>query len=180
MKKQFHFYALKPDMLSLLGAAEQQKPLRYTKTGNLTKPDFLAYRNGLSIPNLGEACRPAATLCDRFLITPSEISANIEVFDASGGVRRYLVDQRLNQDSVTIQLSGVWDGRIIISGSMGTVSNTPIAKGLMKQFDKAFRAASFAKVGHYLVGPDALEFLKQGGRLTPAEQCPPDLDLKLA
>lgn len=180
MKKQLHYYALLPDTVSLFKAAEQQAPLRYTMTMNSTKPTLTVYLSGEDIASLGEAKYPSTGGSGRnYLITPREISANIEPFDGTGGERRYGISQRLNEDAVTIQLGGMWDGRIVISGRVATMSDTAIAKGLMKQFEKAFRLAFFTKVGHYLVGPEALEFLKQGGRLTIADQSPPEFDLKL-
>jgi hypothetical protein len=37
----------------------------------------------------------------------------------------------------------------------------------------------YVKVGRYAIGPEARQFLEQGGRLTPADQCPPDMDVVL-
>jgi hypothetical protein len=47
---------------------------------------------------------------------------------------------------------------------------------------KRFRAAmkeSFTRVRAFWVGPQAMELLRNGKRLTLAEQCPPEMDLKL-
>ena len=63
---------------------------------------------------------------------------------------------------------------------MATLHENSVAQQLMKWFLSALKQKEFTKVREWWLGPEALEMLRAGRRLTTtAEQSPPEYDLEL-
>lgn len=176
--KRILFFALKDDILPVLAAVEDEAPLKYVRTGNFTVPAYDCYTSGAEIPRLGQASFASAVGCDKFLVTQRVVPIEVETLALSAGGTRYLVDQLMNPDTVVFAPGGVWDNTILLYGGVTTVSDSVLAQHLMKRFSSAIKKR-FSRVGPYLVGPQALCFLKEGNRLTLAAQTPREFDLKL-
>ena len=174
--RQIHFFAIEEDILPVLGAVEQVAPLKYVRTGNLTIPDFDVFTHGADIPNLGRANADSATSCESFLVTGRTVSVNVRPIRAVGGGERYCMDQLINPDTIGFTPAGIWNEEIVLSGRLGTASESAISQELMKRFHSAVRK-QFTKIKAFWVGPKALVFLNAGKRLTDAVQCPREFDL---
>ncbi|XVJ59925.1 MAG: hypothetical protein HEQ23_11200 [Tepidisphaera sp.] len=90
----------------------------------------------------------------------------------------YVLDQLHNPDTVVLTPAGMWKDDVLLHGLVSTVSDSPIAKEIMKLFAAAIKK-QFVKVRSFWVGPDALALLKRGKRLTIAAQSPAEFDLKI-
>jgi hypothetical protein len=86
------------------------------------------------------------------------------------------VDQLRNPDSVTFTPAGIWDDDVILHGRVATASDSEASQALMRRFHVAIKKG-FAKVKAFYVGPQAMELLKAGKRLTIAAQSPREFDL---
>jgi hypothetical protein len=175
---QIHFYALTEDILPVLAAIEGRTALKYTRMGNFETKAIDEFHSGGSLPNVGIANNDSAINCDTFLVSKAALHIEIRVIADSGNKNRYCVDQLLNPDTVTFSSGGSWDARTILYGRLATVSDSTTAQELMGLFRKGIRGL-FGKVKSFYVGPRALDVGKNGGRLTPALQCPPNMDLKV-
>jgi len=63
-------------------------------------------------------------------------------------------------------------------GIVETATGNKTSLAMCKQFWEALHQG-YVKVERYYLGPEAFRFLEQGGRLTPAVQCPRNMDLVL-
>jgi hypothetical protein len=176
-----YFFALKEDLLPLLELVESKGPLRYTLTGNFLKKELTngisAFNTGAEIPRLGMASGDSSTICDRYLVTESEIGVNLREFQGYDG-DRVCLDQLVNPDSVVFLAGGLWIDDVVIQGYVGTASDSQISKGLMKRFRAAMKK-HFKKVKAFNVGPRAMTMLESGKRLTASARSPREYDLAI-
>lgn len=180
--KQMHFFALKDDILAMLNLVENRGPLTYVLTGNFPSPELKdgirAIYAGAEIPNLGNAAGDSSAICDAYLVCERETPINLRHLDDVEGSERVCVDQLANPDSVVFLPAGAWDGHSVIQGHVGTASDSPIAKLIMKRFETAVKKL-FVKIKAFHVGPNALRSLESGERLTSSVRSPREFDLTL-
>jgi hypothetical protein len=178
--KQFHFFGLREDMVPILEAVESKGRLKYIPMGNFLKDELndeiCEFDTGRGLPNLGIATADQSGNCDSYLVLDVQTPVNLRTLQGFDSRQRVLIDQLLNPDSVTFISGGVWNDGVVISGSLGTASDSNAAQTLMRRFHSAIRKV-FTKVGAYYVGPEALALWKRGARLTDAVQSPPEFDL---
>ena len=181
MKKGTHFFALKEDLLPVLEIIERDYPLKYVRMGNFLKEEFAdeSFLRGADIPHLGRATAESASSSQAFLVTERDLPINVRFLKTATGIERCLIDQLINPDTVTFLPGGLWKQDVLLYGRVATVSDTLIAKELMKRFQGPIRK-QFTKIGMFWVGSRALELLRAGMRLTGAEQSPREYDLRLA
>jgi hypothetical protein len=172
------FFALKEDLLPVLELVESKGPLKYTPTGNFRRSEIeegiRVFDTGVAIPNLGTATADSAVACDGFLVCDRETAINLRTVGKQG--ERVCVDQLVNPDTVTFTPGGIWDDDVVLSGSIGTASESEVSQALMKRFHAAMNK-TFKKVKGYHVGPKALTLLEGGKRFTAAAQSPRKSDL---
>jgi hypothetical protein len=176
--RHIQFFAVKEDILPVLEIVERDGPLQYVRTGNRLKPDFEKFSRGADIPSLGVADQETGSVCKSFMVAKATVLITVREFDGSNGIKRYLMDQLINPDTVTITPAGMWGEDILLQGVVGTASDTKASQDLMKKFNSAFKK-SYTKVQMRFVGPLAMAMLKAGKRLTIAKQSPPEFNLKL-
>jgi hypothetical protein len=174
--KQIHFYAAGDDLLMVLEAAERAGPLKYVEMGNFSSTECTVLSRGMEIPDLGTADAKSGITCRSFLVTDSLIDIDVRPISLVDGSRRYCIDQLCNPDAITFTPSGRFGRDLVLNGRLGTVSDSPIARILMKRFASAVRR-NFTKVKAFWVGPNAMAVLDAGGRLTLSTQTPRDFDL---
>jgi hypothetical protein len=123
-----------------------------------------------------------------FTAVSSDSTASLLAVDAGEAVHvrevaqnkrspRYGVDQLSNPRSVVVRPGRLIDERILLAGQIGTTSGDPASVRLFSAFSKAVRK-HFVKVKSYWVGPEAVQLLDSGGRLTATLKAPPEYDLK--
>jgi hypothetical protein len=90
---------------------------------------------------------------------------------------RWSVDQLANPDSTVLRHGGLFKENVLLQGEVRTAYKTKVAQRLQRAFDAAIRK-HFVKIQAFYVGPAAGVLLDSGCRLTAAEQCPPESDLR--
>jgi hypothetical protein len=197
MSKVCYFYAAKDDLLALTERVESMAPVKYVHFGHITELPPESFSSAARIPNLGTASHPSAVGCAKFLvcdpqttITPRELKilteedVNRSIVPEKGplqaliGVQQYAIDQLLNPDTICLSLGGLWKCETLLYAGVDTASQSEISQALMKRFKAAIKK-TFARVKAFYVGPQAMELLKAGRRLTIAEQSPREFDLTI-
>ncbi|SRR5216683_1862579 len=172
------FFATKDDLVPMLESAESKGSVKYVKFGRSLSLDCEFFTRGADIPGLGIATFASAHGSDTFLVCLLETQIEARAVNESDGVRSYHTDQLVNPDTITFTSGGIWKPDILLYGRVASASNSPISKFLMRRFQSSIRK-HFVKIRSYYVGPGALEALREGKRLTIAEQSPREFDLTL-
>lgn len=175
--KQLRFFATAGDLRPVLSQVEQSMPLQYVPSesaGSSVEP-IMSHDD---LPSLGIASDESAVNCASFLVAPQTTSVQPRLIRLNTGESRVLIDQLQNPDTVVLTPGGVWNGDVVLYGTVGTTSDSQVAKELMKAFERGLKK-HFKKVKAYWVGPEALTRLKEGQRLTIAVQSPTDFDLTI-
>lgn len=173
----WHFFATADDLLPVLGRVDSKRSLTYTLTGLLESPILTAVAKGNDIPTLREKATVSdAIACPSYLVTPADASVKVRKVPQNNGGMRYAVDQLINPDSVALSHGGFFGPGILLYGRIGTVSESAIAKALFRAYGNAI-AKEFVRIKAFWVGPQAVELLRQGCRLTAGAQCPKEYDL---
>lgn len=96
-----------------------------------------------------------------------------------GGKVVYDLQLVKHPSAITFAPGGFWNPQTLIAGEIATIHETPASMELYNLFRKEL-LRGFTSVQSFEVGPEALAFLKSGGRLTIDAQAAPMLDLVLA
>jgi hypothetical protein len=175
--KRIHIFALESDLHLILRQIEARELVTYTSTEPMPTPELQQWAHGMEIDDIGIAAGEQTALCQEFLITnfgTPVTATRVEQFD---GKIRFHVDQELNPDSIVFTPAGEWKRQMIIAGLFATLSSSSQAQGLMRLVSAAIKK-HFTRVKGYWVGPRALLRLRNGFRLTMAEQSPPIYNLR--
>ena len=176
------WYALKGDCLAVTRAVEVQVAMQYVLTNQGLFPEYGAtppkYESASDIPTIGIATRSQTIACERYLAADRLVQLKMG--------RRMLAGQLVeefapggNRQAIEFCSGGLWCEQILIPGILQAWSDDPLAQSLMRRFMRAIRAAAYCKVGAYWVGPEAYEFLKEGGRLAVNAEAEESFDLRL-
>jgi hypothetical protein len=170
------FFATKNDILPVLRGVEARMPVKYVTSGHFPAESAPVFYRGEDIPDLGIAPGESHASCPRFLVCEPQLKLNARPID---GRRVYAFDQLQNPDTITYSTGGLWKD-ILLYGSFQTCRGafSPTAKKLLQRY--IYHLRKHCKyIGAYYVGQEAEEMLRQGKRLTLAEQTPKSFDLKL-
>ena len=176
--KQMMFFATISDFEAIMKSLEEQLSIKYYKTGLLDSDRVPTYDSIFEIPNLGHTKFGDWNSTDTFLILPINESLNVrEVPQRIGGIK-YAVDQKVNVDSIILNLGGIYDGaeNVLIAGRVGTISEGSFAQNIYSIITKRIRK-DFKKKESFYLGKDAEDKLKSGWRLVADVKFSKDYDL---
>jgi hypothetical protein len=171
-------YATRQDQLPNLLRLEAQVKLQYVLEGMFESPEPTVYSSVAELPDLGSVEYPDYNHTPSYLVTRAGKRIAVQEEPQRAGGVLYAIDLRRNRTAFAFQPAGRFDARTLIPGSVGTATGSKTSLTLCQEFWRALRKG-YVKVGRYYVGPEAYQFLQQGGRLTPAVQCPPDMDVRV-
>lgn len=177
MPKSFQFFATGSDILTALQFAETGGDFSYTLMGNFTQNSKISYARASDILNLGKADYPGTTGSTTYLITRKNNPCRIRAIDAVDVPKRYLIDQLINPDSVTLTPAGVWED-CLLGGILATAHDTPESRAIFSIFQSALRRHFKNKVKGASLGAEAMEWLRNGKRLTACINSPVEFNLK--
>ncbi len=179
MKRTF-FFATPADIVPVLERFEANSSLKYVVLGNLTTPNRAIFFSSSEIPEPGISTHETGFLSTGYLVSFRDTKNRMTAFVGSMGERRWELDNGSNEETVRLTMAGRWGDDVLLPGVMDTLHDTPAAQQLMKWFLAALKREGFLKVRSWWVGPEAMEMLRAGKRLTTtAVQSPPEFDLKL-
>lgn len=178
--KRLLFFATPVDIGPVLRRFESNAPLKFIETGTLSTPKRAIYLEASQIPDPGIATHETGSLSKGYMISYRDTKNHMDVSVTRKGEKRWSLFNADNEESVILGMAGLWKTGTLLPGNIATLHQTPAAQQLMKWFLSALKREGFTKVREWWLGPDAMEMLKAGKRLTvTAEQSPPAFDLKL-
>jgi hypothetical protein len=169
------FFATKHDLVPVLRAVEQRTPVKYVLFGHFPTPESPTFRRGEEIPNLGITPGESHLSCPIFLICDPGLKLNARPIN---GGKVHSFDQLENPDTITFSTGGVWKDMLLYGTFASCTASFSVSKKLLQRYTYHIRK-HFKYIGAYYVGEQAEEMLKQGKRLTLAEQTPRSFDLQL-
>lgn len=205
MHKTYQFYAANLDILTIAKDVEAQIPLKYVRYGHTTVLPPESFSSASEIPNLGTASHPSAVGCEKFVVCKSttivaprplkviterdlenstvvigghEIKMDKTQLRPIVGKKRYAIDQLVNPNSIAFMPGGAWGVDVLLYGSISTSSKSSESRDLIERFYRAIKT-HFTKVKAFYLGPQAMEWLKSGKRLTISVQSPKEFDLTI-
>ena len=178
--KQIHFFASKGDLENILKSIEASRSLKYVQSGLFNNRKPVIYESFLDYEDLGINKRGQVSNGDIMFLVMNKISeVFVEPVPQFSGKLKYAIDMRLNQASLLIVPSGFYDSNTLIAGKIGTISTHPVSVEIYDLFRKTILKNS-KQIGYARVCPDALEFMKNGGRMvTMGIDSPFEYDLKI-
>lgn len=179
IRNQTLFYATAQDLSEVLSSLESQKDLQYTLAGMFDSKELQTYLSYRDIPDLGRAFHRSAVANRRYLVSLQGTALRIRDVPQNKGGVLFAVDLSLNEDSIVFSPGGRYRNDVMLYGMIGALSPPPGAasKNLYTFVAKGFRK-DFKKVREYFVGPEALDLMASGVRLTLDATTPPEFDLK--
>ena len=84
----------------------------------------------------------------------------------------------MNPDTIAFAPGGLYKQSALISGTVGTASDSPVSRDLYRKF-RAAMIGDFQNIKGIYVGPESLNLMKNGIRLTHNLRSPKDYDLAL-
>jgi hypothetical protein len=122
-----------------------------------------AAQRALVVDRVGELSRSTSSLEEALWALEDTGEGNTR--QESGESVSYVLSQKLNPDSVVFSPGGIYKGQpVLVSGHIGTISQSAGSKNLYKTFVKAV-IQDFVKIGSYYVGPEAARLMQQGYRM---------------
>ncbi len=172
-----HFYATAGDLIPVLEAVERKHKLAYTLCGSFETPALVTVHSGSVIATLrSPSPNPNAVNGYTYLVTPADVPVAVHKISLNKGGVRYAVDQLHNPISIAFTHGGLYRPDILLYGRVDTASNHPLARKLCRAFAYAIKKR-FAHVRAFFVGPQAVELLHRGCRLTIGANSPREYDL---
>lgn len=176
-RNQFMFYATARDLAPVLALLEARKELQYTPMRRVVSNRAQTYFSYADIPDFGRTNNPTAVGSPAYLVALRETAVHVKTIRLRAGGINFAVDQRLNQDTVTLRPGGMYGDDVLLYGSIGTVSESDASLTLY-DFMVELYLARFAPVNEFYLGPEAFGLWKSGVRLTTSATSPAKFDLK--
>jgi hypothetical protein len=185
--KRLYFFASKADILLATDMLESKEEVKYILAHHNLHPNrglnAPIYESAREIPDLGVAAAKQTGSCEHYLIagrsqevTPVSRLVGKNLPDGGRFITAY--EAGACSHCVEFNAGGYWDGEVLINGLVQTWSLDPAAQKLMRIFSAGFKKAFPKKIGVYWIGPEALQFLTKGGRLTLNVNAAPSFDIR--
>ena len=172
------FFATADDLLPVLLSVEVKHAVVYTPFGHIYEPRADHFRTARDLPTLFQPQPYESALGGpAYLVTEAGTEVVLCQLSRYEGKDRWSVDQLDNPNSTVLRHGGLFKENVLLSGEVRTAYKTTVALRLQRAFDTAIRK-HFDKIQAFYVGPAAEGLLDSGCRLTAAEQCPPEFDLR--
>lgn len=167
----------------------KKKTLKYYLTLHHAHPKYAAsgapvFESASLIPELGIAagsqtgrCEQYVVACAPTLVEPMTRYIGLPPPGKGRSVTAYEIGNC--RDCVQFNAGGFWQETVLLNGLIETWSDSEPAQQLMRQFMSAIKKNFKEKINAYWIGPEAFEFLKDGGRLTLNVDAAPSFDLKI-
>lgn len=173
---QFNFFATKDDLLPGVLAFEAEHQVRYIVWGFTDAPHFEQYSSVTELPDLGRSIH--GHRCERtYVVMPADADVKTKAVPQRRGGTKYELDLT-NVCRFAFSPGGVYEDRFLIDGDAGVNMGDEDSIALYKKFMRKVWIG-WTSIQSYYVGPQALQLLKNGYRLTMSTQTPESLDLRL-
>jgi hypothetical protein len=173
----FMFFATARDLAPVLSLLEARERLQYTSMRQVKSDRPRTYLSYADIPDFGQANDPAGVMNPAYLVALQGTVVQVETIPQRTGGINFVIDQRLNEDTVILRPGGMCGRDVLLPGAIATVSESAASLNLYDFMVEPY-LAGFTKVQEFFLGPHALELLRSGIRLTTSATSPAEFDLK--
>ena len=174
-RKTIDVFATKIDWHDLLSRIETQVAVYYVAGGVQHGPprriESYEYMEDIGSARSGNLNYERVYLC-----FSHDAGIKVRSVRQQKGGRRYFVDQLKNSDTVVLRFGGQFEGRVMIAGHIGTISESDWSLKAFVIFQKEIRK-HFVRVKSYYVGGEAHRLLVDGWRFTWNVASPKEYDL---
>ena len=132
--KQLFFFATPADVIPVLRRFESNIPIKFVEMGTLNNPNRAIYLESLQIPNPGIATHETGSLSQGHMVSLRDVKNHMEVSTTKKGETRWNLFSAHNEDTVCLNLAGLWKTGTLLPGNVVTMHSTPVAQQLMKWF----------------------------------------------
>jgi hypothetical protein len=175
---QTHYFATTNDLVGLVKSVEIARPIKYAEFGLVDSPQPVVHETLLNWAGLGRNSSGKAGIGGFLVVDKGEEVKGNPVPQRKGDIK-FSFDQAANPHSIILRPSGLFDENTLIVGSVGTISDASASMQLYKLFRDSLDKNS-VQVGYARVCMDAMEFMKNGGRMvTIGVGSPAEFDLRL-
>ena len=196
--KLVQFFATIADLEPGLRSIESKQRLRLAEQRYYESKSIPTIDSLFSIPNLGKVTESRSP---RYIVQPAAKNFHptrvVQVgkrkdlppklamalaligIQPPGGKVVYDIQPASHSEGIVFAPGGFWNPESLIVGEIATIHDTGASMELYNLFRKEL-LRGFTSVKSFEVGPEALAFLKLGGRLTIDAKAAPMLDLALA
>ncbi len=165
MSRPIQTYATKNDWGGCLRLIEAHRPLAYTVSGLFDAAERKTFVGVDAIPNFGFAATSNTITEPCYLVCDSHREIYTRVVPQRQGGSKYAIDQQLNPFTIGLKPGGLRDHDMLISGQLGTCTEDPLSLELHNLITRELKR-SFVQIKSYWVGPEAVQLLDRGGRLS--------------
>jgi len=158
MAKRIDFYATRNDWLFLLGELEASQDVCYGLDWQDDPTRSTRWDRAIDIPNFGIATGTDTIKCNHFRVARNE-------------------SDRIEGMAAELSPGGEFNAQTIISGRVATLYDDPRIQKIMRKL-ASLTKKHLTRVNGYWVGPDALEKLRAGARLTLNIHASADFNLR--
>lgn len=176
MSRGMTFFAVREDLLTVLGRIERRVSLTYRQC--IGTPEPPTWNAAAEITELGVAVEGTAVNQKRYLVMPTASKFTVYQRELPDGEISYSVVPMGNPDSMVITPAGLYSDWCIVLGDFGAALPKPSGFDVVAALQRAMRA-EFHKVGSCYVGPRAYALAESGVRLVIGTKADPKTDLKL-
>ena len=165
MSAPLHVYLTRADWLAVTSALERRCPVRYVRQGEVDG-EVQSWSAAQDAPDFGVAPTGDESTNPHFLILPAAAEPVARTAERRAGVDRRVVDRLGNPRSLQVRPGGAFGALYVIVGEVALPTEGEWAgKAHLALLEEL--AAATVEVQGFRVGPEALERMRRGVRLTP-------------
>lgn len=168
MSRALQTYATKNDWYECLQSIETQRPLSYTVCGLFDTAEFQTFIGIDAIPNFGFATTSSAISEPCYLVCDFDLGIQTRPIPQRRGGMKYAIDQAMNPFTVGLKPGGLLHQDMLIAGTLGACTEHRASIELYNLLIREMKRR-FARIKSYWVGPEAVQLLDRGGRLTVSD-----------
>lgn len=158
-------YLTRADWLAVAAAFERRVPVRYVRQG-LVDGAVESWASMVDVVDFGVAPTGDEATNPQFLLLPEDSPPVARVAERRASGDRWLVDRQENPRSLLVRPGGAFGGRAVLVGEVAVARGDAWSERARAALEATLRAGA-QEVQGFFVGPEAMQRLRAGARLTP-------------
>ncbi len=177
MGSDMHFFATKEALMEILQGVSAEIEVKYVSDKRYDRPVGIEYNDLSLYPQFGISCS-GDHQSESFFVVEQDKEIIFKESKQRDGTSKFYLGQDDNVDSIVLWPGGVYNDDSLISGHIGTISDSPISKKIFKAFQKNIKKRCKLKIGRYYID-DTLQSMKKYRLVTMTVKEPLEYDIQL-
>jgi hypothetical protein len=169
---RYEVFGTKSDWIPGLSKIEAELQLNYARLGLFESSELQAFSSLAGLQELGVSRFGSHPTEQHYFIVPKEVTLGMRAVPQRRGGDRYSIDMGENDVCVHFRPGGIFQGECLISGTLACTGESDSAKRFFSEISSHL-LKGFEQVKDYRVGPEAIQLLDSGFRLTSHHLRPP-------